>query len=106
MKKIIRLSVIAAASVLLAQCAPKTAKTVSASGSKKVEAATYTDDQVAQGKTIYNNNCGKCHGLKNVGDFDKTAWEHILPSMAKKARIDDQQTALVRAYVMTNAKAS
>jgi mono/diheme cytochrome c family protein len=59
---------------------------------------------VAEGKTVYTNNCGKCHGLKPVENYTADRWGNILKSMIPKARLDDTQAQQVTAYVMANAK--
>lgn len=109
MKKFAILSVTALATLLLVQCSPKTSKSVSASAptpEEKVAAIKkdYSETQLAEGKTIFDGNCAKCHKLKPPANFTISAWENIIPDMAKKAHLDDQQTKLVRAYILSNAK--
>jgi mono/diheme cytochrome c family protein len=111
MKKLIILSVTACITLLLVQCSPKSSKTVSATPAtpeEKVAAIKkeYTDAQLAEGKTIFEGNCAKCHQLKLPQNFDVPAWERIIPDMARKSHLDAQQTGLVRAYILSNAKMS
>jgi cytochrome c5 len=101
-KKLILLSALAISSVLLVQCSPKTAK--STVGTTTQAEPKYTAAQIAEGHTIYTNNCGKCHKLFQPQDKSLDKWNSILPRMIGKAKLDDQQGALVRAYVVANIK--
>lgn len=57
-----------------------------------------------QGKTVYTAKCGKCHGLKNTANYTAASWETILQKMAPKAKLTEEETTQVHAYVMANAK--
>lgn len=109
MKKLLVITVLAVGSMALVQCAPKTSKSVSSAGPTPEEKVAeikknFTDDQLAQGKTIYESNCNKCHGLKLPPTHTVESWENIIPKMAKKAHLDPTQESLVRAYILSNAK--
>ncbi|MDI9310819.1 MAG: hypothetical protein QM535_11440 [Limnohabitans sp.] len=54
---------------------------------------------LAEGKTLYENNCGKCHKLYEPSAYGKDRWVKILNWMAPKAKITDEQKAKVFAYV-------
>ena len=56
------------------------------------------------GQSTYNGKCGRCHGLKPVGDYTADRWVGIMESMAPKARLDDTEKQNVLAYVKANAK--
>jgi cytochrome c5 len=56
------------------------------------------------GQVVYNNRCGRCHGLPETGKYTTRRWETIMASMAPRARLDKQQTMDVTAYVNANAK--
>lgn len=58
-----------------------------------------TAENLAQGKTIYENNCGKCHALPNPAKYTDEKWVGIMNWMAPKAKLDDNQKALAFAYV-------
>ncbi len=64
----------------------------------------YSASQIAEGKVIFEGSCGKCHKLRQPAEFKVSAWEGILPRMCKKAKLDAEKAALVRAWVITNAK--
>ncbi len=59
---------------------------------------------VAQGKTVYETRCNKCHGLKTVNNYTAQNWDGILKSMAPKAHLNQAETDQVTAYVKANAK--
>jgi mono/diheme cytochrome c family protein len=70
-----------------------------ATGSRATASAT-----IEAGHTVYTSKCGRCHGLKDPANYTAERWEPILKSMAPKARLSDEETAQVRAYVQANAK--
>src|SRR5579875_1214771 len=109
MKKII---VIAIVSLAALACHRNTApsSTVIISNSPMEKKTTSTTDNsndvamVAQGKTVYESRCNKCHELKVVENFTQDRWTTILRSMVVKAKLNDDETKEVTAYVMANAK--
>ena len=103
-KKLLLLSSLAIGALLLSNCSPKTGKSTAASTTTKSEVH-YTDAPISEGETIYKSNCGKCHKLIAPADKSLDKWNSVLPSMVHKAKLTDEQGALVRAYVMANLKA-
>lgn len=61
----------------------------------------YTLSELSEGKTLYEENCKKCHGLKKPNKYTEEQWNKIVPVMAKKAKIDAQQEESIRRYVIT-----
>ncbi len=61
--------------------------------------------ELNQGKTLYEQNCGKCHGLKKPASRTEEKWRKIMPPMAKKAKIDKQKEELILKYVLTMREA-
>ena len=59
---------------------------------------------VAQGKTVYTNRCGRCHGLKDVTAYTTTRWDGILKNMIPKAKLNETEAQQVTAYVLEHAK--
>ncbi|HXS36241.1 MAG TPA: cytochrome c [Flavipsychrobacter sp.] len=111
MKKLITLLSVCGAIVLLTQCSPKIpasfASTATTPAGKVDEVKKhYTDDQVAQGKVIFQSNCAKCHKLKLPETRTVDQWEQILPSMVHKAKLSSDDAGMVRAYLLENAKMS
>lgn len=58
-----------------------------------------TAENVAAGKSLYENNCAKCHNLYDPAKYSPEKWVGILNWMAPKAQLDATQKALVYAYV-------
>jgi len=65
---------------------------------KKIE---LTSD-LAEGKSLYENNCAKCHDLYKPKDFNAEQWKPILLSMQKKAKISDEQREKIYSYLTAN----
>ena len=59
-----------------------------------------------QGKLLYEQNCGKCHGLKKPASRSEEAWRKVMPPMARKAKIDAQKEEMILKYVLTMREAS
>jgi len=65
---------------------------------KKVELSA----DLAEGKSLYENNCAKCHKLYDTKDFTKEQWQPIVLRMQKKARISDEQREKIFNYITMN----
>lgn len=59
---------------------------------------------LSEGKSLYENSCGRCHKLFEPSAFTKEKWEPILARMQKKARLSDEEMAKVNAYVFSIAR--
>ena len=107
MKKTVLLSILFLSAMLLTQCAKKNvpASGVSAADEVAEMKSKYTHAQVLEGKVIFEGNCQKCHELKEPAEFTVKKWDKILPGMSHKAKLTTDQAGLVRAWVITNAKA-
>lgn len=55
--------------------------------------------ELAEGKSLYENNCAKCHKLFNPKDFSAEEWKPIVLKMQKKAKIDDATREKIYAYL-------
>lgn len=44
----------------------------------------YTLAELNEGKSLYEQNCGNCHGLRKPTSHSEAQWQKIVPSMAKK----------------------
>lgn len=73
-------------------CSPKTG----VAGTK-----TITAEHLAQGKTIFDNSCGKCHDLPNPADHNAQDWVGIMNSMAPKAKLNEDQHQMVYDYIVS-----
>ena len=80
----------------LASC---TTKPAVAEGTK-----TMTAENIALGKTLFDNSCGRCHDLPNPTSHSAQDWVGIMNSMAPKAKLNDEQRALVYDYVVSVKK--
>ncbi len=96
MKKSITVSAIAIATIGLTSCTPKTS---TVSGVK-----TTSTEKLAEGKTIFENSCGKCHALPNPTEHTSVQWVGIMNAMAPKAKLNEEQHQLVYDYVVSVKK--
>ena len=106
MKKLLVIFSLSLGSVLMAQCTPKAAKAVAETPSATPGEAsvTYSADQLNAGKMIFTGNCAKCHGIKEPETRTAAQWDKILNRMIPKAKLNEADGKLVRAYVMAHAK--
>ena len=58
--------------------------------------------ELAAGKSLYENNCAKCHELYNTKEFSTEEWKPIVARMQKKAHLDDLQGQRIYNYVTMN----
>src|SRR5690606_26752319 len=91
-KTITILSAIAAFG-FLASCTPKPAVV---EGTK-----TKTAENLALGKTVFENSCGRCHDLPNPTSHSAQDWVGIMNRMAPKAKLNDGQHQLVYDYIVS-----
>jgi len=101
MNKIILASAIALA---LAACAAKKTAVVISDADANRASAKYPGATLAtlqQGKMLYENNCGKCHGLKSPTAYNEEQWGKHVKRMAPKAKIDKPTEDLILQYVVT-----
>ncbi|WP_143304530.1 cytochrome c [Chitinophaga vietnamensis] len=99
MKTLLQLMLIA---ILLWSCSKGTAPTESAAA---VE-ATFAKYPDSPGKTIYRENCNKCHRYRLPETRTADKWPGIIDKMARKAKLTDEQKAAVLEFVKSNAKAA
>lgn len=58
-----------------------------------------TLEELQQGRDIYINNCNECHYLYSPDDKTANDWREILPIMAPRAGLTENEVALVTKYV-------
>jgi hypothetical protein len=56
------------------------------------------------GKSTFVGKCGKCHELKQAGNYTKNQWVDILKVMSERAKLTKQEADAVSAYLVANAK--
>jgi len=61
-----------------------------------------------QGKTIYEQECALCHGLKNPASKNEDQWKKIVPNMVEKVNkkkgkvaIDQKSEEILLQYLIT-----
>lgn len=96
------LAIVLVITLVIVACSPKVAPTTTKT--EQTQPATADDATIAAGKTLYINRCGTCHGLKKVENYSVDQWARIMRSMAPKAKLTDDETKQVTAYVNANAK--
>ena len=121
MKKTLIITAACAGLLLLTQCAKKMAPTkapgqpaaaVTPAPPEKPSVAEeiasvkarFTPDQMAQGKSIFDNKCGSCHEYREPAEFNVPSWDKVLPDMCHKAKLTAEESAVLHAWIITNAK--
>ncbi len=61
-----------------------------------------------EGKMLFEQNCGKCHGLKDPTKRDEEKWNSVVPRMVKKVNkkagkeeIDGREQQMILQYLIT-----
>ncbi len=93
MKKIVVTAVILA---FVASCSQK--------GSIANESFTSSAKQIAEGKTIFENSCGKCHKLPDPTSHSTVDWVGIMNRMAPKSKLTEEQHQWVYDYIVSVKK--
>lgn len=65
-------------------------------------APTVMTAELAEGKSLYENNCAKCHRLYDAKDFSAQEWKPIVARMQKKAHLEDLQGEKIFRYLTMN----
>jgi hypothetical protein len=55
--------------------------------------------ELAEGKALFVNNCGKCHNLYDAKDFNAEQWKPIMLRMQQEAKISDEEREKIYAYL-------
>jgi len=109
MKNSIYLAILILATCL-SSCDFKTSSTVAADPNAIVaaKAAEYkaktSDAQMLEGQKLFQTKCSKCHKLPNLDRVGAAKMVKILPKMEYKAKLKDDQTAKVEAWIYTHLK--
>ena len=61
--------------------------------------ATATLEELQQGRALYIDHCGSCHGYYIPESFNSTQWRNIMSSMAPKTSMTSGEAGLVTKYV-------
>lgn len=87
-----------AAVLLLVSCSSKTPMTAVQPKAETSMAAELTA-KLAEGKSLYENSCSRCHKLYEPKKYSQEEWKPILVRMQKKAKVDDNQMASISNYI-------
>lgn len=80
------------------------------SNSEKVEAKSSSspEEELLEGKKLYESNCGTCHELKHPNSQSKEGWKHEVRDMSSKVNrtagsvvLDAQKQAIILNYLLT-----
>lgn len=55
--------------------------------------------ELQEGRTLFINHCGRCHGLYSPDSYSAASWKSIVPGMASGAGLSTIQALLVSKYV-------
>lgn len=106
MRKLLVSSAMASAVLFLVHCTPKAGKAVAGAPveTREQTLAKYSAAELDKGKVLFTGNCAKCHKLKDPGSRTPAEWDKVLKSMIPKAKLNADDGALVRAYVIANSR--
>lgn len=93
--------------LFLAGCAAKVVNTVAHMEpvpSKAEVMNSFTEEQLAQGKTLFENNCAECHKLKDPQSRNPEEWNKVLKRMFPRTHMTYDESKLVRAYLVANSQ--
>ncbi|RZJ28578.1 MAG: cytochrome c [Flavobacterium sp.] len=105
--RIFAIALIACAGLYISSCSPKVVAMQPSDPNvpqMPAPAKTVNAERVAQGKSIYEGSCAKCHKLFSPTDFSSAEWGPILMRMQPKAHLQDADMALVSDYINSLAK--
>ncbi len=110
MKKILAIAI----TIILAGCTSTALLTPTQADVDRVQTKfnDYSLTALTNGKMLYEQHCGKCHGLKNPASRTEAEWELIVPRMVKKANkkgnieIDAATQESILRYVITMSEAT
>jgi mono/diheme cytochrome c family protein len=58
-----------------------------------------TYEELVKGRQLYVDNCGSCHRLHQPAQFNAEDWNKIMDKMQPKAKITNEQRAIIMAYL-------
>jgi mono/diheme cytochrome c family protein len=63
-------------------------------------------DELAQGKTIYETKCTKCHGEKKIVTRSEKSWLHEIDDMSPKAHLTPEEKEKLTRYILSYREAN
>ncbi len=97
-----KILILTAVTVLLVSCGTKKTASATAPATPAVTEAAKPaalSPELAEGKNLYENSCGRCHKLYDPKKYSQEEWKPILTRMQKKAKLDDTQMASISNYI-------
>ncbi len=61
--------------------------------------ATATLADLQSGRSVFINNCGRCHSLYSPDNYSAASWKTIVPNMASRAGLSATESLQVLKYV-------
>lgn len=61
--------------------------------------STATLEELQQGRSLYVNNCGSCHGLYSPDLYSPVEWNNIMENMAPNTSLSGSEIILVKKYL-------
>ncbi len=65
----------------------------------KLWASDFSEADMKKAKGLYLTKCAKCHKLHDPKSYGDEQWDTWMKKMKKKARLSDEQHALIRQYL-------
>jgi cytochrome c5 len=89
---------------IMQACQKKTLPTITSRTTEPSKPVTVVNvkPDIAIGKTIFTNRCGRCHALPEPLQFTAQRWDGILARMMPRARLDKEQEVHVTAFIKEN----
>ena len=63
-----------------------------------------TPEQLSQGEAIFNSKCNKCHEFHEPSELTRQKWDEVLPTMLRRAKLNEDDAALVAGWINKNAR--
>ncbi|MES2747267.1 MAG: cytochrome c [Bacteroidota bacterium] len=92
----LRILSLAFVGAIIYSCSPKVAPAVTEA---KPPVVATLSAELAEGKSLYENNCAKCHRLYDRHEFTPEQWTPITISMQQKAKIQDVERQKIYNYL-------
>lgn len=70
-----------------------------------INTAVVSSEDLAKGKSLYQENCAGCHELKSPEAFTETELKRIVPKMAKNAKVDASAETFILNYMVATTTA-
>ena len=90
--------------VIIQSCQQKALPTITTRTTEPSKPVTLVNviPDIAVGKIIFTNRCGRCHALPDPLQFTAQRWDSILSIMIPRARLDKEQEIHLTAFIKAN----